>query len=288
MYFYKNPSETKKYTVSFADSVLTSESIQSSGLTISITNLITNGVSTSSIYVSGSLGFADSDVSFRASGGEDDSVYKFTLSTGGVTSSGNVYTKTGYIYVAEAEQVLVPLDELKAYMGVASSAHDAVLLSLLRGATDLVCKITGREFAYKTYTETCYPEQLWDRLKLDNYPVDAINSVVIDGITLDATTAGYSNYVAEEEGFVRRMDGGSFPQAPFATVVTYRAGFKAIPEDIKYVVKKIAASDYNTRLQDGILSEALGSYKVTYAKTALLTEDSRVREILNQYTPRVL
>lgn len=288
MFLYKNPSETRKYTVSFSGYLLSSEALQTAGLTIAITNIFTDGVSTSDIYVAGSLGFSGSDVSFRLTGGDDDVVYKLVLSTGGVTASGNIYTQQGYLYTAYEEQSLVSLSDLKTYMGINVSTNDAVLLALLRSATDFVEKYTCRKFVYKRYTDTYYPEQNWDRLKLNNYPVDTIESVVLDGITLDAASGGYANYIVEKEGYVRRLDGGVFPEAPFPTQVTYLAGFKPIPEDLRLAIMKIASADYNIRLQDGVLSEALGSYRVSYDKTSILTQDSRIREVLNQYTTRLL
>jgi uncharacterized phiE125 gp8 family phage protein len=287
MFLYKNPIDTRKYTITFDGYVLQTEAIQSSGLTITVTNIATDGVSTSGIYVPGSLSFSGNNVSFRLTGGDDDAAYRLSISTGGVTSSGNVYTQTGYLYVADEEQSLVSLGDLKAYLGVNTTANDAVLLSLLRASTDFVQRVTGRNFLYTKYTDTYYPEQCWDRLKLNNYPVDRIQSVLIDGITLDSQTAGYSNFVLEQEGYIRRLDGVRFPQAPVPIVVSYFAGFRAVPEDIRYAVMKIAGSDYNTRLQDGILSEALGSYKIVHDKSSVMHEDSRVREILQNYTPRV-
>ena len=144
MFLYKNPTETRKYTITFDGYVLTNEAIQSSGLTITVTNITTDGVSTSNLYVPGSLSFSGNNVSFRLTGGEDDASYRLSVSTGGVTSSGNVYTQTGYLYVADEEQSLVSLGDLKAYLGVNTTANDAVLLSLLRASTDFVQRVTGK------------------------------------------------------------------------------------------------------------------------------------------------
>ncbi len=287
MFLYKNPTETRKFTVTFDGYVLQSEAIQASGLTISITNIATDGISTNSLYVANSLSYSGNNVSFRLTGGDDDCAYRIALSTGAVTSSGNVYSQTGYLYVADEEQSLVNLGDFKAYLGINTTANDAVLLNLLRASTDFVHRFTGRNFNYQSYVETYYPEQSWNRLKLNNYPVGAVDYITIDGVTLDATTAGSANYVIEADGFIRRLDGGKFPCGSIPVVVAYKAGFKSIPEDIRYAVMKIAGSDYNTRLQDGILSETLGSYRIVHDKSSVLHKDSRVREILTQYAPRV-
>ena len=288
MFFYKTPAETRKYTVSFADSLLSSETILSSGLTLSITNIQTSGISTSSLYVASSLGFTGTDVYFRLQAGDDDSVYRFVLSAG-VTASGNTYSKKGSLYVTDDIQYLVDLDELKDYLSITTTTTDAVLISLLRAATSFVTRYIGRDLTYQQYTETIYPEQSWNQLRLTNFPVDAVESVVVDGTTLDATTAGYANYVVEKEGYIRRVDGGSFPRGSYATTVVYRAGFKAIPEDIRTVVKKLVGNNFNKRQQEGILEEELGSYRVVYDdKSAKTAEDSSVRDVLNLYVSRVI
>lgn len=286
MYFYKNPTETKKFEVSFADSLLTSETIEASGLTLTITNIETDGISTSSLYVTSSLAFSGSTVTFRLSGGDDDSAYRLSVSTGAVTTSGNIYTKTCYLYTTSEEETLVSLDDMKSFLGINTTTNDAVLLSILRSSTDFVTRYTGKTFTYDRYEETYYPEETWDRLQLKNFPVKSITSVVVDGVTLDAFTAGYPNYVLEEEGFVRRLDGMKFPCGYYPIVVTYNAGYRSVPEDILYVVKKMTAQDFNSRLQEGLLSEALGSYKVTYTKSSVLSADSKVKEILDKYATR--
>lgn len=286
MYFYKDPAETKQFEVSFSDCILSSETAQSANLTLSILNVDLDGISTSYLYVTTSLAVAGTTVSFRLNGGEDDATYRISVSTGAVTTSGNVYTKTCYLYVTNEDESLVSLSEMKAFLNINTTTDDAVLLSLLRSSSDFVKRYTGKDFKYERYEDTYYPEEAWDRLQLDNYPVKSITSVVVDGVTLDAFTAGYPNYVLEKEGYVRRLDGMKFPYGYYPIVVTYNAGYKSIPEDILYVVKKLAAQDYNSRLQEGLLSEALGSYKVTYAKSSVLSADSKVKDILDNYATR--
>lgn len=288
MFLYKTSAETRSFTVSFADSVTSSETILLAGLTISVTNLQTSGISTSSIYVPGSLSFAGTDVSFRFQAGEDDSAYSFVVSTGAVTTSGNIYSKRGALYVTDDIQTLVDLDELKDYLGITSTSTDAVLLSLLRGASTFVQRYIGRDITYQRYTETFYPEESSVRLCVTNFPLDAVESISIDGVTLDASTGGYANYVAAKEGFVRRLDGGRFSTGNVPTVITYRAGFKAVPEDLRTVVKKLISSAYNQRLSEGLLEEELGTYRVKYASSSAMSEDSSIKDVLNGYIVRVL
>jgi uncharacterized phiE125 gp8 family phage protein len=288
MYFYKNTSETKKFTVSFSDSVLSSEAIEAAGITVSITNIETAGVSTSTLYIASSLSTSGASVSFRLTGGDDDSMYRLSVSTGAVTTSGNIYTKTCYLYVTNEEETLVSLDDFKAFLGINTSTNDAVLLGVLRSASDFVKRYTGKSFSYEKYEETYYAEECSDILILNNYPVKSIDSVVVDGVTLEATTDGYANYIVKPEGYIKRLDGLTFPSSYYPVVVTYNAGYRSAPEDILYVVKKLAAQDYNSRLQEGIKSEEIGSYKVTYAKSSVLSDDSKTRDILNQYVSRRL
>jgi len=286
MYFYKKPLDIQTFTVSFTDTLDVTESILQAGLTLTITNLQTDGDSTSSLYIDSSLSVTDDDVSFRLQGGDDDNVYRILVSTGAVTASSNVYVKTNYLYVSAEEQSLVSLEEIKTYLDIPVVNYDAILLSLLRASDRAIYRITGRRFLYATYTDLIYLDEASDRIKLTNFPVDNIQSILVDGVTLDATLGSYSTYIAEREGYVHRVDGIKFPVAPVPIAITYKAGYKQVPEDVKLVAMKLVSAGYNARQQEGVKQESIGSYSVTYRDDFLLTSDSSIAATLNRYIDR--
>jgi hypothetical protein len=92
-------------------------------------------------------------------------------------------------------------------------------------------------------------------------PVNGIDLLEIDGELLTNDKYKYS-----KKGWVKRTDGGIFPNNPNIIEVIYNHGYEVIPDAILGVVLSLSA-----RITDGssgIKQETIGSYSVTYADPA--------------------
>lgn len=281
----KQVGETKTIAVDFTPVLATGETVSVGNVTADFSQVVDGLSTTASMLVAGSISHDSGVVTFRTTAGESDTVYKITLSTGS-TNFNNIHEEDIYLIVSEDVNLLYTVDELKENLGITSTTQDALLFGLVRSSSDFIENSLNRKLTFKTYTESFYPQDLANFLILKEFPVLSISSIVIDGITLDPTTAGYANYTIETGGVVRRLDGGTFPRGPILTTVVYKAGMITIPEDIRMAVKKIAIYEYTRRLKSGLLAETIGDYKIVFERQSIL-EDPIVSSVISRYTKRV-
>lgn len=280
----KQPNEIKTISVDFTNSLATGEVISATG--VSSINIETGVFTTSTIIDPGSVELSGNIIIFRVRSGLDGEFHKIIVSTG-ITNLGNRHEEDIIILITEDINTFATVDELKRQLEITDTSKDIMLFQLTKAATEFVENFTGRKYTYKTYTETFQPESTTDSLLLQNFPANSITSVVIEGITLDAQTVDVDNYVLDKStGVITRVDGDYFPRMPIKTVITYKAGFPAIPEDLRDIVKKIVISEYNMRRREGVKSETIGAYTVRFANE-ILEENSDIYKALRRRKRRL-
>jgi len=275
----KRSNETKTVTIDFTPDIVGGETISSVEATI--TNVVTGAAV---VGVASGEAFSGLEASVQIAGGTLGETYELLL--GVTTSSSNYYSEPMYISISDDIKELYTVNELKTSLGLIDTSKDAVLLNLIRAASAYVESYTGRSFFMKTYTDTYYLDDPCNTLMLDKFPVDNITSVLIDGITLDASTGGVINYKIDPNGALTRVDGGRFGIGAVPNVITYTAGFVTAPEDIRNVVKKIATAEYVRREREGILSESMGSYELVFGANFSAIKDPLITSTLNLYRRR--
>lgn len=281
----KQIAETKSVSIDFSPVLSSGETITLGNATVTVIAVVGGADATSTIYASGTLAHASGVLTFRINAGTADTVYKITVKTG-LTSTNNVHEEDVTLIVSEDINILYTVDELKANLNITDTSKDGLLFGLVRSSSAFIENSLDRVLSYKTYTTTFYPEQISNFLILPAFPADTVTSIVIDGTTLDASTGGIRNWVLDTEGVIRRVDGGTFPKAPYPTVIEFTAGFPVIPEDIRMAVKKLATAEYSRRLRNGVLSESIGDYKIVFEKQSIL-EDPIISSVLSRYSKRI-
>lgn len=142
--------------------------------------------------------------------------------------------------------MLVSLADMKTYLGIDTldTSQDAFLteqLTLVSDAVEAYCRRVFTEDEYiQTYYKNDYP--ISRQLLTFHYPVSAIDSIVEDGVTVDA--ADYR--LQKGTGSVIKPYGNFYIAEE--TVVTYTAGYISIPSPVLNVVKSVVEERYNKKI----------------------------------------
>ncbi len=134
---------------------------------------------------------------------------------------------------SDSTEDLISLEDAKLELGITDSSQDALISSRISRASDIIAEFCDRRFAFASAEETFvfdsgrhghhgfHGGEPGCRLALvvRLYPVEAVDSVTVDGVELD--TSVYD--VEEEAGIVRLVQ--RFGEWCGRVVVTYSGGY---------------------------------------------------------------
>ena len=139
---------------------------------------------------------------------------------------------------------LVTIDEYKEHEGISSSKEDTKLESIVPSVSQLVktyCANSFLDYFSTDKVESMYVEWPTHVLHLTETPVTAITSVQIRNNPSESyTTLSSEEYYLDTvtDGIIR-IKGSSkadWPVGPGAVIVTYNAGYDAVPSDLRLAV----------------------------------------------------
>jgi len=282
---FKQSGETKTVSVDFSTVLAAGETITGGSVTVTGTEIVTGNTPSPTVVNAGSVSLSGDIVSFRVENGADTVAYKITVNTG-ATNLLNKHEEDIILIVNDDLSILYTVDELKRSLSITDTSKDILLFDLIQAATDYMEKATSRAFVFKTYVEDFQPEEKVKTVVLSHFPVSSVSSVVVDGTTVDAVTGTLDNYIVGNEGSVERVDGGMFPKRPYKSTITYKAGFDYVPEDVRNSVRKIVTGEYVKRQKQGISSEQIGSYRVSF-RDLDADQGVMVADTISRYKKRV-
>jgi uncharacterized phiE125 gp8 family phage protein len=174
---------------------------------------------------------------------------------------------------------LTTLDAVKAYMGVTSTADDALLGSLITAVSQYVRTYTNRDFTVTDYTQL-FDGQNNTRQMLPQYPVQSVASVQIGTQAVAASPGlGQSGFRFDTNSIV--LAGYRFCHGEANVQITWTAGYPVIPADLAQAVNELVGLRYKLRGDNmGWVSKTLAGEVVTLVQKDM--PDS-VRTILNNY-----
>lgn len=101
------------------------------------------------------------------------------------------------------------------------------------------------------------------RLMLGNYPVTAVASVAIDGVTVPASTGpAVPGWILANDQVMLR--GYQFTAGEGNVEVAYTAGYADVPPDLTQACVELAAMRYKERERIGLASVAAGGQQTNY------------------------
>jgi hypothetical protein len=138
-----------------------------------------------------------------------------------------------------------------------NTANDAWLSLALTEASMLVTNYCRRPFVVQEYSDRFRLAGCWnaprDLLRLSQYPVTAMTSVIEDGVAL--ATSDYE--LKPDAGILYRLDSSGQPShwAGRLIVVRYHAGYAAIPADAVAAVLRLVTMRFKGKDRDPLLRE---------------------------------
>lgn len=199
--------------------------------------------------------------------------------------------------------MLASLEQLKRYLQIGGDEHDGLLLSLLEAVSQQFCSHTGRQLLARDFSPdpgdpafapdnavldgNGYPDLL-----LPQYPVVELTSLLVDGQAVPPAAPGGqapAGYLLDRAAGVLSLVRGVFPRGKANVLAAYRAGFTAIPADLRQAALEQAA----TRFQEsaagqgrlGVSARTLADGSLSYAAGPLLPQ---VAAVLERYRSRSL
>lgn len=165
--------------------------------------------------------------------------------------------------------------DLEAFTGQTFTEARATLL--LDGATAAIQEWTGQTIEAVSSDEVTLVGNFTRRLVLPQMPVTAVDSVVVDGTTLTASTdftwqrhgvlwrPRYAQPDAPSQRSFEVLGGAYWGGPDREVVVTYDHGFATIPTVVESVCLSVAAR--SSAMATGVVREQIDGYAVTYSQT---------------------
>lgn len=175
---------------------------------------------------------------------------------------------------------LTALADVKAWLFTQTTppaTDDALLERLISAASQFIQTWCNRDFASQSYTEA------WDgtggrRMMFPNYPVTAVSSVAVSGITMPRGSITSAGYYFTSTALI--LNGYGFERG-FANIeVAYTAGYPTIPPELAQACIELVGVRYRERDRIGMSSKAVGGETTSFS---LKDMPASVSTILNNY-----
>src|SRR5271170_156298 len=183
---------------------------------------------------------------------------------------------------------LTTLADVKAWLQTAQSAFpptdDALLSRLITAASQYIQTWLNRQIALCDYVEV-RDGTGGLRLQFACFPVSAVQSVTIDGITIPpAPPSGPNTGLIAGYAFSPTqlaVRGYYFTPRAHNVVITYTAGYAATPPEIAQACIELVALRYRERMRVGEVSKAVGGGEtVSYSQKDV---SAPILTLLQQY-----
>jgi hypothetical protein len=159
-------------------------------------------------------------------------------------------------------------------------AFDVQLTAWITAMSRFMDQYTGRTLVQDTATTRMYDGNVDAELKIDD--VNAITEVTVD----DVVITPYTYPANSARKYLLRLQDDYFPIGMQNVAVTGKFGyFTALPEDIKFActVLVVGIVNQSNKQTDGIASEKVGEYQVSYRTEKERADYSRAMQILDGY-----
>lgn len=173
---------------------------------------------------------------------------------------------------------LTTLANVKQWLNITVITDDALLTRLITASSGFIQSFVGRQFISQAYVENRSGNNGMLML-FANYPVTAVSSITVNGTAIplapDVKTAGYRFDSASVF-----LNGYSFTRGFNNCVLSYTAGYAAIPLEIEQACFELIGLRYKERDRIGHVSKSLGGETVTFTQKDMPDD---VRRILQNY-----
>jgi hypothetical protein len=177
---------------------------------------------------------------------------------------------------------LTTLANFKANQGITGTVDDAELSRLITAASAFVRSYCGRDFSSQSYS------QVWSgkgavQMPFRQYPVTAVASLTIDGVTVPPSDGVTPGYVFDDH-FLMLM-GYRFTRGFNNVQVSYTAGFDPIPYDLEQVVIELVGLRRSQAQTKGKSSQGMANETTTFIVKDMLPSSQTAIELYKRRIP---
>jgi hypothetical protein len=177
---------------------------------------------------------------------------------------------------------LTTLQNVKLWMGTTGVTDDQTISRAITAISTFIQSWLNRQLLSASYTENRDGTDGY-RLSFQNYPVTAVASLFINGVSIPASPPPSSS--AQQLGFVftttlLSLIGYRFSRGFNNVQIAYTAGFAAVPADIEQACIETIALRLSDRTRIGYSSKSIAGETVSF----IITDFSKSSQsILNNY-----
>ena len=173
---------------------------------------------------------------------------------------------------------LTTLDNVKSWLGLTTTTDDALLTRLISASSGFIQSILNRMLASQAYTEIRDGKGTRS-LSLANYPVTAVATLTIDGITIPpAPAVNQAGYVFSSGQIM--LYGYCFTRGFQNIAISYTAGYSTIPYEIEQACIELCVLRYKERDRIGQVSKSIAGEVVSFTQKDMPAD---VMTLLQQY-----
>lgn len=160
---------------------------------------------------------------------------------------------------------LTTLANVKAWLkeNSVNADRDAVLTRLIDAASDYVETWLGRTILQDTYSYTVDGHG-GAKLVVENYPVIAVSSVMVDNVPIPASVNGGFGYVFNEVRIA--LIGHRFARGLQNVYLSYTAGYATVPAELEQAVIELVSLRYKETDRIGLVSKGLAGETITFSQ----------------------
>ena len=175
---------------------------------------------------------------------------------------------------------LATLADVKSWLSIATgnTNSDAVLTRLITAVSRVIETYLSRKIKTANYVETRNGNGRTS-IMLRNYPLTAIASIAVDGMTVPARLSPLSSGYVFDDSMIY-LSGYAFNRGYQNIQVLYTAGYDIIPADIVQACIECVSFRFKERERIGQASKSIGGEVISYTVTDL---PKNVRMILDQF-----
>lgn len=261
----KRANETIRISADFSQVLISGDSLVGANCSVTVANALTDAATTSTILAATSI--VNPSIIATVHAGTSGETHVVTFKTGTTTLGLNYETQMNLVITDSpaADNPLISREAVKLHLGITDSSDDRLIEYLLLAGSAYIRRRTGRDFTLTRYEEILQPMPKEDtvKLQLSNYPVRRIENIkVLDLLGNEQwSTSTEADWDYVQEGYVWMVnDAYFFFNWPYQNIVTYRAGFPKIPEDLSLCCAQIVALLYRSIGSEGMSQERIGNY----------------------------
>jgi uncharacterized phiE125 gp8 family phage protein len=171
---------------------------------------------------------------------------------------------------------LTTLATLKSYINVGSQ-DDVLLQRLLTSASIAIESYCNRDFVSLSYTST-FDGNNARYMVLPDYPVTAVSSVTINGVSIPAGSITNAGYYFDGQKIM--LFGYIFTRGLGNVVISFTGGYAVIPYDLEQACIGLVQYWLGNRQRNGEVSRSMGGQTISYDRSDM---PAWVKTILQQY-----